>query len=71
MKNCFTCALSKEKGEFVKCDFQPSKKQLAEFPFYPVFHIQISRVAVKKANVPDRDCPTWKARKNPPTPKGP
>ncbi len=66
MKNCFTCDLAKQKADTVRCGFKPTMKQLQGFPFYPVVLVKITKAVVNKANVPERDCPTWKPKK--PTP---
>ena len=63
MNNCFTCALAKEKADTITCGFKPTTKQLAGFPFYPVCLVKVLKVTVSRDKVPDRDCPTWKAKK--------
>ncbi len=63
MKNCFTCSLAQEKDDKFRCGFKPTEKQLCGFPFYPVFLVKISKMQISKDKIPDRDCPTWKAKK--------
>lgn len=66
MKNCHTCALARDHGQTIKCAFKPIKL-LAQFPFFPVFHVKVRALAVSKEKIPAKDCPTWKAKKPDPS----
>lgn len=64
MKNCASCSRAKDQGQAIKCGFNP-KALLAQFPFFPVFHVKARAVSVSKDKIPGRDCPAWKAKKQP------
>lgn len=61
MNNCHECARATDLGDKFACRWNP-KKALEAFPFYPVFHVKVTRMTVSKDKVPSRDCPGFKHR---------
>lgn len=61
-RNCFTCARATDQGDAFACRWTPGTL-LQTVPFYPVVRVSITRSAVSKDKIPNRDCPGYKAPK--------
>jgi hypothetical protein len=65
-RNCHRCDLAKDGGDRFHCRWKDDRLKDAarQAPFPPVFVIRVTRMAVAKDKVPERDCPAFKERRS-------